>query len=213
MVVVLILIAGGVFWWQEDKIEIFLENKKLEKIVAPSKDYIVVEDSGGKFIINKKDGLKIRVPTEWEVESEENMEILKSDREVTLYSKDFSYRPPKGCLSKIQINRLQKMPVEKYNGDIEIYPFEGAEEIREIINQYKEAMPGEKENMQKKGVYIIVINQKEALRETIILKENAGKYVTLKIPTENKLYIFEWLLFSEECNEKLNQFLETVSIK
>ena len=212
IVVVLILVGGGFFWWQEDEIESFLEGKKLERMVAPSKDYTIVEDSGEKFIINKKDGFKVKVPTEWKVELGPNMEILVSDREVTLYSKDFSYRPPKGCLTTIQINRLQKRQIEKYDGDFVMYPFEGVEEVKEMINSYKEAKAEEKESMQEKGIEIILIAQREALQETTVLKENIGKYVIVKIPTENKVYIFKWILFSEECNEEFNKFLETISI-
>ena len=214
MILFLILVAGGgFFWWQEDKIDSFIERKKLEKMVAPSKDYTVIEDSGEKFIINSKDELKIKIPTEWEVELGNDMEILESDREVTLYSKDFSYRPPEGCLIKIQINRLQKTRIERYNGDFIMYPFEGAEEVKEMINSYKEAKPEEKESIQKRGTEIILVDQKEALQETTALREDIGKYIAIKVPTENKVYIFECIQFSEECNEEINKFLETVSIQ
>ncbi len=213
VVFILILIAGGFFWWQKDKVDSFIERKKLEKMVAPSKDYTVIEDSGEKFIINSKDELKIKIPTEWEVELGNDMEILESDREVTLYSKDFSYRPPEGCLIRIQINRLQKTRIERYNGDFIMYPFEGTEEVKEMINSYKEAKPEEKESMQERGTEIILVDQNEALRETTILKEDIGKHISIKIPTENRVYIFECILFSEECDEELNQFLETVSIQ
>lgn len=207
IVIVLILGAGGFFWWQD-----YQKNKKLEEMVAPSKDYTIVEDSGEKFIVNKKDGLKIKVPTEWEVELGDNMEILESDREVTLYSKDFSYRPPEGCSIRIQINRLQKTRIERYNGDFIMYPLEGAEEVKEMINFYKEAKPEEKESIQERGTEIILVDQKEALQETTALKEDIGKYITIKVPTENKVYIFEGIRFSEKCDKEFYKFLETVSI-
>jgi len=132
---------------------------------------------------------------------------LASEQYVTLYSKDFSYRPPKGCLVEIQISRLQKRQVEHYDEDLVMYPYEGAEEIKEVINSYKEAMPEERE-----GIKIISVDQNEALQETKILGENIGGQVSIKIPTENKVYIFEGILFSEECDKELEQFLETVSI-
>jgi hypothetical protein len=136
-----------------------------------------------------------------------------SKQHVTLYSQDFSYRPSKGCLIEMQISRLQNRRIEEYNGDFEIFPYEGVKEVKEIINFYKEAEPEEKEKMQGKGIEVISVDQKEVLKETVVLEGDIGKHVSLKIPTENKVYIFECILFSEECNEELNQFLETVSIK
>lgn len=207
IIIILLLITGGVFWWQKDKIESFLERKELERMVALSKDYSMMEDSGEKFIINEKDGLKVKIPTQWETEIGVDMSGLASERYVTLYSKDFSYRPPKGCLVEIQISRLQKREIREYNGDFEIFPYEGAEEVKEMINLYKEAELEEKE-----GIKIISIDQNEALQETKTLKEDIGKYISVKIPTENKVYIFEGILFSEECGKEFEQFLETVSI-
>ena len=210
--VVLILVGGGIFLWQRDEIENFLENKKLEKMIALSKDYTIVEDSGEKFIVNKKDGFKIKIPTEWNAEIGMDMAGMVSERYVTLYSKDFSYRPPQGCLVEIQISRLQKRRVEHYGKDLIMYPYEGAEEVKEMINSYKETTPEEKENIRERGTAIILVDQKEALRETITLRENVGKHITIKIPTENKVYIFEEILLSEECDKEFDKFLETVSI-
>lgn len=205
IVVVLILVAGGFFWWQEDKIESFLERKKLEGMTAPIKDYNVIEESGEKFIVNEKDGLKIKVPAEWELETGVDMAGMTSERNISLYSQDFTYRPPNGCLIEIEISRLQKRRVEKYNGDLVMYPIEGAEEIKEMIKLYKEAKP--------KEIEVISIGQKEALKETNILKEGIGKYITVKIPTDNKVYIFKSIQFREECDKEFNKFLETISIR
>ncbi len=215
VVVGFIFIIGGFFWWQQDKIERFLESKKIEKMVAPSKDYNVIENSGEKFLINKKDEFKIKIPIGWEIELGDDMEILKSDREVTLYSEDFSYRPPQGCLIRIQINRLQKTWIEEYGVDFVMYPFEGAEEIKEMINSYKEIASKEKEIIQERGAEIILVGQKEALweQEAIGLGEVIGKYITIKVPTENKVYIFRNTQFSERCDEELENFLETISIE
>jgi hypothetical protein len=207
-IIVLLLIVGGVFWWQKNKIESFLESKELEKMVALSKDYSIAEDSNGKFIINEKDGLKVKVPSQWEAEIGMDMSGLVDERYVTLYSNDFSYRPPKGCLVEIQISRLQKRRVEYYGEDFEMYPYEGAKEVKEMIDSYKEAAIEERE-----GIKIISVDQKDALQETRILEGEIGKHISIKIPTENKVYILECVLFSEECDEQLNQFLETVSVK
>jgi len=214
--VFLILIIGGLFfWWQIDEIDNFIERKKIEKMVAPSKDYSIIENADGRFIVNEKDGLKVKIPTEWEVNVDDNMEILESDREVILHSKDFSYRPGKGCLIIIQINRLQQARIEEYKGGSSfiIYPFEGAEEIREAINFYKEAISErEKEAMQEKGIEITLVDQKDALREIVFSREDVGQYVTVKVPVENKLYVFRSTQLSEVCSKEFDEFLETVSI-
>jgi len=212
IVIVLILAGGGFFWWQKEKIESFLENRKLEKMVALSKDYTLLENSGGKFIVNKKDGFEIKVPTEWNAEIGMDMSGMESEQYVTLYSKDFSYRPPQGCLIEIQITRLKKRHVEYYGKDLVTYPYEGAEEVKEMINSYKEATLEEKENIQERGTKIILVDQKEALRETTALGEDIGKYITVKVPTKNKVYIFKEIQLSKECEEEFNKFLETVSI-
>mgnify|MGYP005863711407 CR=1 FL=1 len=214
-ILLLVIIAGGFFWWQIDEIERFLERRVMERMVAPSKDYAVVEELGEKFIVNRKDGFQAKIPSEWEVLLGDNGEILESDREVTLYSKEFSYRPPKGCLINIQINRAKRMPVKEYDGDIVMFPFEGVEDVKEEINTYKKAMLQEKEKMKERWARpeIIFVDQKETLRETIILSKNIGKFITIKAPTDNRLYIFRNIQFSEYCDEELQQFLETVSIK
>ena len=220
LVSILIVLGGFFCWWQEDRIETFFENRKLEKIVAPSKDYSVIEEHGEKFILNEKDRFKVKIPANWKIELGEDREILESNREITLYSTDFSYRPPEGCLINVQINRVQRMLVEEYNGATVMYPFEGAEEIKEEINFYKNATPEEREELKERRAKpeIILVDQKEALLETILLEiimssGDVGKYVTVKVPTENRLFIFRNTQLSEKCEEEFNKFLETVSIK
>lgn len=215
LVILLILIVGGLFFLgQIDKIDSFIERRKMEKMVAPSRDYTIVENYDGRFVVNKKDELKVKIPSDWEIEVNDNMEILESDREVVLYSKNFSYRPPDGCLITIQINRIQQAQLETYKEgrSFVVYPFEGAEEIIEMINSYKDATQEEKEKLQESGIEVISVDQKSALREVVFLKEDVGKYITVKIPTANKLYIFGSTQLSETCHEEFNKFLETISI-
>ncbi|MFH1462617.1 MAG: hypothetical protein ABIG08_02925 [bacterium] len=208
LVVVLVLFAGGFFYWQSDKIENFLERKELERMVALSGDYLIMEDSGEKFIINKKDELKIKVPAQWEIVIGMDMFGLTSERHVTLHSQDFSYRPPKGCLVEIQISRLQDKLIDEHDGNFEMFLIDGVKEVKEIINFYKENEPEEKE-----VVRIISVNHNEALQETKMLKEDMGEQISIKIPTENRVYVLEGIFFSEECGKKFEQFLETVSIE
>ena len=212
-IIILVLVAGGFFWWQKDKIESFFERKELKKMIALSEDYIITEGPDGKFIIDKKDGFKVKVPIQWEAEIGMDMFGLMDEQYVTLYSKDFSYRPPKGCSVEIQISRLQKRRVEEYNnGDFVMFPYEGAEEVKEMINFYKKNNPEEKIVTLGEKTGISLINQKEAVQEMKTLEGDIGKSVSLKVPTENRVYLFNCIIFSEECNKELKQIFETVSI-
>jgi hypothetical protein len=212
-VVLSIVFIGGLFWWQSDAFFRFIENKKIERMVAPSKDYSVVENVDGMFIVNEKDEFIARIPENWEVGRSEKKEILKSDREIVLLSRDFNYRPPSGCLIAIQINRVQQMPIEYYgSGNSTAYPFEGSDDIRKIIDLHKSFTDEEKESARENGSEIVLVDQKNALKETILYND-VGKYVVMKIPAEDKLYIFRSTELSKACGEKFNEFLETVSVK
>ncbi|MBL7142221.1 MAG: hypothetical protein ISS83_00945 [Candidatus Pacebacteria bacterium] len=213
-VFVSILAVGGLFFcWQEDKIENFLENRKLEKMIALAKDYTILEASGEKFIVNQKDGFKIKIPTEWNAKIGMDMTGMESERYVILYSKDFNYHSPQGCLVEIQISRLKERRVKHYGEDFVMYPYIGAKEVKDMIDFYKEASSEEKEDMHERGIAAILIAQREALQETTILREAIGKYITIKIPTKDKVYIFEEVLFSDECDKEFEGFLEAISIQ
>jgi hypothetical protein len=105
------------------------------------------------------------------------------------------------------------MPIEYYgSGNSITYPFEGSDDIRKIIDLHKSFTDEEKESARENGSEIVLVDQKNALKETILYND-VGKYVVVKIPTEDKLYIFESTELSEVCGEKFNDFLETISIK
>ncbi len=208
IIVGIFLVITGLLWWQKDKIENFLEKKEMEKIVALAKDYSILKKTNEEFIINKKDNLRVKIPTNWKTEIGMDMFGLTSEQHVTLYSEDFSYRPPNGCLIEIQISRLREEKIENYDGFSQIFLYEGAKEVKKMINSYKKALPKEKE-----GIKIITVDQNEALEEIRILNKNIGKRITVKIPTENRVYIFEGVLFSEKCFHEFDKFLKNISIK
>lgn len=200
IIVILIFISGGVFlWW--DKIENYLERKEMEIVIAPSKDYIIQETSTGKFVENEKDGFKVQVPEGWEVEIGMDIGGYVSERKVTLYSSDFSYRPPQGCLIEIQISRLKE---EK-----EGFLVKGADEVREMIEYYKERETEVEESSFRE---VILVDKHEALKRTKVLKGEIGKHISIEIPVENRVYSFEFVLFSERCDQEFDRLLETVSI-
>ena len=201
LTIIILVLGGGLFYWWQDKIESYLERKELAEVVAPSKDYTIIEIANGKFIVNKEDKLRVKVPEGWGAEVGMDMGGYASEERVILYSPNFSYRPPQGCLVEMQISRLSKRK--------EGFLVEGVEEVKAAINHYKKANLEEKEDA---GVEIILVNQQEALQQTSTLSEEIGKHVSIKIPIEDRVYFFEFILFSEECDQEFEKFLETVSI-
>ena len=79
-IIILVLVGGGLFyWWQHREIK------------GSPEDYVIKETEEGKFVENKKAGLKVKVPEGWNVEKIEVME-----GSVILYSPDAEgYRPNK----------------------------------------------------------------------------------------------------------------------
>lgn len=76
IIVILILAIGGFFWWwqgqkvQREKIEKEKEVPKEEveeKIIESFGDIIVKETQEGKIVENKKEGISMKVPEDWEV--------------------------------------------------------------------------------------------------------------------------------------------------
>ncbi len=213
-VFLVLCVAGGLFfWWKGPAIDNFLENRKTEKMTASSKDYNILENSFGKFIIDEKDGLEVKIPIDWKSEIGVDETGSQSNKNVILYSQDFAFYPAKGCLIKMEISRLQKRRVEEYSKGFIMYAVKGAEEIVEAIDSYKTASPQEQKNMQENGLEVISINGRDSLKKTIILSNTNGRYITVDIPTENGVYTFEGTLFSDICDKEFEQFLETVSIK
>ena len=94
IIIILLLIAGGVFCWQNREIK------------GSPEDYVVKETPEGKIVENKKAGLTVKVPEGW---IEEKIEIEESS--MIFYSPDAEgYRPNKktpplktGCVIEIGI--------------------------------------------------------------------------------------------------------------
>jgi len=203
VIVLLVLIAVGIFWWQKDKIEDYFEQKEMEKIFALSKDYDLQETPEGKFIENKKDGFKARVPENWKTEIGMDMFGYADDMKVILFSTDFSYQPPKGCIIEIQINRAKN---EKESGDFLVRDIE---EVKRDIILAKET---ETENYFPRRE-VILINGKEALKSSYPKEGEKENHITIELPSEERVHTFEIVFFSEECQRNIDEFLNTVSIK
>lgn len=203
IIFILFLIAGGIFWLQREKIENYFEQKEMEKVFALSKDYNLQETSEGKFIENKKDGFRARVPDGWRAEIGTDIFGYVDDMKVILFSTNFSYRPSNGCIIEIQINRA------KNEREAEGFLVRSVEEVKRDIVLSKET---ERKNYFPK-TEAILINGKEALKNTFPEEGKKENYISIELPSEEKVYTFEVVFFSEECTEYIDKFLNSISIE
>jgi hypothetical protein len=199
VIFLLIFIVVGFFWWQRGKIENYFEQKETEKVFALAKDYKIYETPEGKFIENKKDGFRAKVPDEWRVEIGANMLGYADDMKVILGSSDFSYRPSRGCIIEMLISRVEKEREEFFLG------VRSADEVKREIALIKET----KNHFSDEEV--ILISGKESLKQISAL--NKGEHIIIETPSGEKVYLFDIIIFSEECKQTLNKFFETISIQ
>lgn len=195
---ILIIIIG--LFWQKDNIINYLEKKELESIIAPIKDYNIVESSSKKFLVDKKDKLELTIPSGWNVKIGADRTNFASNERVILYSSNFNYRPASGCLAEIMIRRL--------NNNKDNFRLQSTDEIKTTIDNYNEMGPAEGYSMS-----IISVDKLEALQTTHILEDKNNKIISVEIPTLNRVYCFEFILLSKECDQQIDNLLNTVKIK
>jgi hypothetical protein len=201
IIFILIFIAGGLFlWW---KIEESKESKRqlIKKTTFVSgENYTIRDTPEGKIIENKKEEFSVKVPEGWEVKiHEEGVDLLSLEVEFNEYGR-ISWENTKekgGCGISLGI-----LKTEKVDPEIET----DAEEISRLIIITQEK-PIE---MKEEGYEVIEVDNRLALKESTEMK---GEYVLVQIPINNKIYFFDNFLFSEQCVQEFDRFLETVSIK
>jgi hypothetical protein len=203
VVIVLLILVGGIFWWQRGKIEDYFEQKEVEKVFALSKDYKINETPEGKFLENKKDRFRAKIPGGWRTEIGTDMFGYADDMKVILFSPDFSYQPPQGCVIEIKINRAKN---EKESGDFLV---RDVEKVKRDIILAKET---EGENYFPRQE-VILINGKEALKNTFPEEGKKENLISIELPSEEEVYTFEAVFFSEECKRNIEEFLNSVLIQ
>ena len=190
-VLVLILVAGEFFWYWWDKTE-------LDRIFADSKDYIVQETSAGKFVENRKDGLKIKLPEGWDAKPGVEMLGYRIEEIITLFHPDSNFRDSKGCAIEIEIIRLVK---EK-----EYLIVKGVNEVKKDIEFFRGLSSEQKKSYHEE---VIHINGHEALK-TIF-----SNTIKIEVPVKKRVYVFTLgfnLKDPEKCLEDFDKLLEAVSI-
>lgn len=194
IIFLLFLLAGGFFYRQE--IIKYLEEKEVETIFALSKDFTVYENNNEKFIESEKDGLTIKMPDGWNIETGSDAYGFLSDTTVTIYSNDYSPVQRKGCAITIEIVRAKE--------NNEYFLERNVKVVKEDIAYHKKITPN-KESYQYREV--IKVKEYEALMERF------GNLVIVEIPTEKRVFSFQTSLIFENCFEVLNSVLKSISIK
>ena len=169
-------------------------------MTVPTENYNIIDNSSGKFLVNKKDKLELMVPSGWNTQFGIDMMSSASDDKIVLYSPDFNYFPATGCIAQIMTRRLSE---NKNN-----FRSQSIDKIQTTLNDYNEMEPTEGYSMS-----IVSIDKLEALQKTHILEDKNKKAISIEIPTLNRIYYFEFVLFSKECNQQFDNLLNTVKIK
>jgi len=197
-VLILIIVIG--LLWQKNNIIEYLEIKKFESMTVTTENYNIIDNSSGKFLVNKKDRLELMVPTGWSTQFGIDMMSSASDDKIVLYSPNFNYFPASGCIAQVMIRRLDE---NKNN-----FRSQSVDQIKTTLNDYNEMGPTEGYSMA-----IISVDKLEALQTIHILEDKNKKTISIEIPTLNRVYYFEFVLFSQECNQQFDNLLDTVKIK
>jgi len=184
--VVLILGAGGVFWWQGREIK------------GRPEDYVIKETAEGKIVENKKAGLVVKVPEGWETKRMEQKEggvMFYSPRtEIEWKEESVVLLPLKnGCIIETSI----------------IYEDMDFVDIK-LDARYSLATLGSKSVEFEE----ITISNYPALR-IIFDTQKVGPGIAADIPKNDKVYTFNlmWgVSEKEDCMQEFDKFLETVSI-
>ena len=183
-IIILVLIGGGLFYWWQNR-----------EIKGSPEDYVIKETEEGKFVENKKAGLKVKVPEGWEVRK-----IKFSEGSVVFYTPDVDER---------WLNEL--IPLESGCG-IDTAVVYKKMNFETIIKEIKDIHAGL--GIKSEEFEMTIIDGQQALKNTfdsLLLGPGIAVYFTQK----NKLYSFclYWGLDEKEkCVQEFDKFLETVLI-
>lgn len=196
ILIILAAIAGGFFWrWEYYKETPPSDWGSVE--ISEPENYIVKETAEGKFVENKKDGLRLEIPENWTVQKPTQMEGGGSI--VQLFSplaiKKDSVTMENGCRINIDITYI-KTNIETLKKEIQ--------ENSLLYSFIKTIEP-------------IEVQGKEGLRYTAESSMENFKFYRdeISLLVKNKMYSLALDTTLEEkkhCSQEFDKFLETVSI-
>jgi len=203
-VALLIAVIGFLSFFGDDMEEYF-KYKTFQRLFALEKDYSLQSESGGVYLVNERDGFKVRLPDNWKLATGTDSINFYLDKGVALSSSDFNLRPPEGCIITIQITRAEN---EKEKSGFAI---QTAEEVSKLIELRRE----ERKLNEYPSREILVIDGRDSLKEVYPPQEGAimAEYSHIDIPAYNRVYSFDLASYSVKCKKEFDNLLETISIQ
>jgi len=195
VIVILLLITIGVFLWNK--------YKKPDIPYVLSEEFTIRETEQEKIIEYKETGFKIIIPSNWEISGFiARNGLLLTSPDFEFHEKVGPYSPPipeKGCSMTVSIIKRSLLDMEY---DPIGHLIDACPEVGQNCNDY----------------VIVEFNGIRGLEHTYVSENSLipGKYVSIEIPKNDKLYSFETHLFSqdkERCEQEFNQILNTIEIR
>ena len=184
---ILVLAAGGFFWWQNGK-----------EIKGSPEDYEIIETAEGIFVENKKAGLIVKAPEGWEVKKMEFFEgsVTFNTSNIEGRIEDNMVKAPlkKGCAIDVAL----------------VYREFSFEELKEEIKEMHAGLGILSEEFE-----IITINNQQVLKN-IFNSKFIGPGIGIYFFGKNKTYSFAlyWAPDEKErCIQEFDSFLEAISIR
>jgi len=187
-----VFIIGGIFLWSEYSKEIGNITPAVK--FEPPENYVIKDTSKGKIVENKKAGISFKVPEGWKVEKKE---IGIDEWVINILSPDARVNDSglliKGCGVGVHVEH------HRATANATRYRIKDPERFsKEISGDYQ----------------AIEIDKHPALKMTI-RNSGWGEAVAIKLPIEDKIYMFDTRFLPEEterCSQAFEEFLKGVSI-
>ena len=190
VLIFLILVVGGVFLWRLIPEE--------PEIKGSPEDYQVIEKEDGKWIENKKAGLKVKVPDGWIVEKIDVMEgsmiMYSPDAKGVRSVEEITLPLKKGCMIETAI-KYEAMSIES---------------IKNEVKKLHEQLLIRSEDFSN-----IEINNFPSLKNTFEAVE-LGHVSTVYVPLGDRLIVLSISASKEDrekCFQKFDNFLKTILIE
>lgn len=190
-----IIVFGGIFLWAELAKQIDGVNFLPEVKIEDPENYEIIETAEGIIVRNEKAGLSFRAPENWTAEKAE----VGIDQWIVNVNSPDLMADEKGFL-------IQGCGISAW---IE-YDETTANIIRGRIQD-----PEKFSQELSAGQYFSIKIDNSPASKMILERPEWGKGIYIKIPIEDRIYVFETRILPEEqkCLEYFNNFLENISLE